>query len=618
MVILFISRLFFIFINIDSAGYSGLYELIKILFFGARFDYTTIIYYNSVFIALSLLPLYIVNYRWYQALLKILFSITNSIIILFDLSDAIYFQFSNKRTTADIFSTGGIANDFINLLPSYVKDFWYVFVLWIGLTIIMILLYSKLQKWIITTSSFKKSGITKYIINFLIYIGLIVLLYVPARGIGLKPLRIISAVKYVSTDHIPFVLNTPFTIITTVSKEDISEKKYFSSKELQKLINIKKDYKHSLPFNSDNVVIIILESFGKEHIGVFNNYEGYTPFLDSLIDVSLNCTNAYANGKKSIDALPAILSSIPSLMTRPYITSQFASNKISGLGEILASRGYNTSFFHGGMNGTMGFDNFSILSGIENYYGLNEYPNKSDYDGNWGIYDEEFFQFFNNKLSEFQEPFFSCIFSLSSHHPYNIPEKYSNKFKGSTEPIHKSIEYADYSLKRFFNAAVKEDWFENTVFIITADHTSLSTVKSYKNSIGAYSIPLIIYKPGDKNLTGVFSPVVSQIDIMPSILDYLNYDKPFASFGNSIFDTNNNNYFAIAYRSGIYQFIKNDTVVKFDSEKYLSLYNLSNDKLLRHNLLYRGSKVSENIDQSLKAIIQEYNFRVKYNKLTID
>ncbi len=133
----------------------------------------------------------------------------------------------------------------------------------------------------------------------------------------------------------------------------------------------------------------------------------------------LTFTNAFANGKRSIEALPSILSSLPAIMDNAFVTSLYSSNPIESLAAILKNKGYQTSFFHGGKNGTMGFDNFTKLVGIDAYFGLNEYPNEEDYDGNWGIYDEPYLQYFCNQISLMKEPFFTSVFTLSSHHPYS-------------------------------------------------------------------------------------------------------------------------------------------------------------------------------------------------------
>lgn len=581
--------------------------------YGFQFDLSAIIYLNFIFIILSLIPGNLKEKSTYQKSLRILFIVINSLALSTNFGDIEYFKFTDKRSTADLINYLGMGDDFSTLLPQYLKDFWHLSLFWIASVLFAWFAYPKLNN----QKTLKRTSVKGYLLQSFTFIITISLVYIAARGIDLKPLRIINAAQYTSSQNIPLVLNTPFTLLKTYNKKDLTLKKYFNEKELTHIYHPIHNYTDSSQFQKDNVVIIIMESFGKEYIGALNNNEGYTPFLDSLIKKSKVFPFAYANGKKSIEALPSILSSLPPLMDNSFITSSFSANQLTSLATTLKKKGYHSSFFHGGTNGTMGFDHFIKLAEIEEYYGRSEYNNEDDYDGNWGIYDEEFFQYFANKLNEFQKPFFSSIFSLSSHHPYTIPEKHKGKFPKGKLAIHQSIRYADYSLMKFFETASTMPWFSNTLFIITADHTSLTRDKYYKTKIGRYSIPVIFYHPGDSSLTGIDSTITQQIDIMPSILDYLNYDQEFVAYGNSVFD-NNSDQLAINYLNGIYQFIKENYTLHFDGNKSIALFNTKSDSLLKNNLINSSPEKVIELEKQLKAIVQSYNDRLINNDLTIE
>ena len=499
----------------------------------------------------------------------------------------------------------------VDLLPKYIVDFWYVFVVWVLLTFIMIKLYPKVRNINLNY----KPNIRTFLLQFILAIVIVGALYIPARGIGLKPARIISASDYVSPENMSIILNTPFCIITTFNKNELTQ---INSNALtdEHVFSAVKNYKSGDNFIKPNIVIIILESFGKEYVGTYNTYKGHTPFIDTLIATGLSCNNAYANGKKSVEGIPSILASIPSLMNNAFITSQFTNNQINSISSLLAKEGYHTSFFHGGKNGTMGFDKFCNLAGIEHYYGMSEYPYDSDYDGDWGIYDDKFYNFYHDKLNKFPEPFFSTFFSLSSHHPYNVPPKFTNKFSKGTLPIHQSIEYADYSLKLFFDSIKNEPWFNNTIFVITADHTSQSNVKQYQTKAGTYSIPLVLYKPNESFFKGEINERVSQVDIFPSLFDYINYPHSFISFGNSIFNKHEK-HFVITFRNGIYQFISNDDALYFDGENYKAMYKLSEDTFMDSNYIDTYA-VPVDYNNLLKTYILQYNNRLRNNKMVVD
>jgi phosphoglycerol transferase MdoB-like AlkP superfamily enzyme len=396
--------------------------------------------------------------------------------------------------------------------------------------------------------------------------------------------------------------------------KDMQVKKYFEQDVLTSIYSPVKRYTDNQAKNQ-NIVIIILESFSKEYIGSLNNGSGYTPFLDSLINKSLVFSNAYANGKRSMEAMPSIIAGLPALTDETYITSRYASNQINSIATVLKEKGYYTAFFHGGKNGTMGFDKFAEIAGFEKYYGMNEYPNNDDYDGNWGIYDEPYLKYFAHKMSDFDEPFFTSVFTLTSHHPYEVPKKYKGKFPKGTLNIHESIGYTDFALKQFFKEAKELSWFSNTLFILTADHTAQAESAFYKNKLGNYAIPIIFYHPTDSLFKGKSEIIAQQTDIFPTIIDYLGITKPFICFGNSLLNDSDEQ-FNINYINGVYQIYNDDHLLQFDGNKSIGLYHISNDSLLQKNMVNKVDEMRD-LEDYLKAIIQTYQQRVVTNNLTI-
>ena len=201
----------------------------------------------------------------------------------------------------------------------------------------------------------------------------------------------------------------------------------------------------------------------------------------------------------------------------------------------------------------MNFDNFTLMTGFDKYYGRNEYPGNGDYDGHWGVFDEPYYNFFSRKCSEMKQPFMNVFFSLSSHHPYNLPEAFKGKFPKGTLPIHESVGYADYALGRFFENAKHTAWYHNTLFVITADHTGPSATPEYSTKAGMFRVPILFYHPGS-GLNGWTDRVTQQTDIVPGILDYLHFNESFSAFGNSMFDTTVTP-FAVNFTGDVYQVI---------------------------------------------------------------
>jgi phosphoglycerol transferase MdoB-like AlkP superfamily enzyme len=442
-------------------------------------------------------------------------------------------------------------------------------------------------------------------------------------GIGptVRPITISNANKYVNkSTETAIVLNTPFSLIRTLNKKVYKNPGYFENEaEMAQIYSPIHQPAPQGAFKPLNVVVIIIESFGKEYSGFFNKaldngtYKGYTPFLDSLYAEGLTFEYSFANGRKSIDAMPSVLSSIP-MFEEPFIVTPYSTNDISGIPAVLKEKGYYSAFFHGAPNGSMGFQAYAKSAGFEDYFGLDEYGNK-DLDGTWAVWDEEFLQFYADKMGAMKQPFVTSVFTASSHHPFKIPAKYEGKFPEGTQPIHKCVGYTDYALRQFFKKMAQYDWFENTLFVITADHTSQTTHAEYLTDVNLYAVPILFYHPGS-DLKGFERMPVQQIDIMSSILGYLNYEKPYFAFGQDIFNTAIEDKFAVNYNNPRYQLIKNDYFLQFDGLQTNAVYNYKSDPLLRTNLAGKVKEQNE-IEATLKAIIQQYMVRMTGNKLTL-
>jgi Phosphoglycerol transferase and related proteins, alkaline phosphatase superfamily len=600
-------------VNLNQFGSNSVGSLLKIFFFGARFDFTVVIYYNMVFMLLYLLPFNFVHNKYYRRVWNILFYAGNFFLLLFNFTDCEYFKYTGKRTTADIFSYIFLSSDVKLLVPQFLKDFWYLALCFIVAVVGGVYFMNKKPFRSIKNYGF---NIKVRILAGVTGIVLLGILFVGARGTGLKPVNIITASRYTTSQNIPLIQNTPFTILLTVDNPDVKPVSYFKQDEVSKIYSPEHAPGQIKQPHFDNVMVIILESFSKEFIGALNGGKGYTPCFDSIIKQGLVFENAFANGKRSIEAVPAIFAGIPAFTDESYISGRFCNNQLVTLPEILDEAGYHTSFFHGGRNGTMGFDEFCHIAGIQHYYGLNEYKGPPASDGAWGIFDEEFLQYYARELNNIPKPFFSTVFTLSSHHPYRIPEKYKDRFTNSSNELTRSIRYSDFALGKFFQTISKEQWYKHTLFIFTADHTAKEQSALYGTRAGIFRIPIVYFHPGDSTIHGVSQRVTQQTDIMPSVLDYLGINKPYLAFGTSIFSDKING-FASSYLGGIYQYFQGNYMLMFNGEKSMGLYDIQKDKMLQNNLLNDSVSISNQMELKLKAIVQQYNYRLLNNKMII-
>jgi uncharacterized sulfatase len=596
--------LFFLF-NFTYFNTMSISDLLVASLHGLRFDLVAVLITNAPLLALLIIPNPIQKRKWFPKFVLFLFMILNIPCILLNSIDLEYFQFQGKRTTADLFDLFFLGSDMQNTIPQMAMDFWQVLVI----TVILSTCTFWLFKIIIQKTNIlnKKHWTFHWIASIIIIPAAIV----GARGsTGLKPLRIGNAASVSSPALAPLVLNTPFTIIKTIGSPSLEIRFTMQEEEANKLFQREKS--GIGPLKPLNVMVIILESFSSEYSNLISGNKGYTPFLDSLMQEGLYFPNAYANAKKSIDGIPAVISSLPTLMPFSYITSQYSANNISSIPGILGSKGYSSAFFHGGNNGTMGFDIFTKNAGISEYHGRNEYGN-GDYDGNWGVFDEPFYDYVITTTSAMKEPFANTVFTLSSHHPYSIPNHLANNFPKGTLAIHESIGYADYALSTFFAKASKTDWYNNTLFVLTADHTGPSETPMFSSRHGVFRIPMAYYHPG-KKLKGRSERVTQQTDILPSVLGYLGYDGKWKDFGTSVFEKEQVG-FAISYTGDMYQIVRGNNLLQFDGSQVVGFYDLESDPLLKKNIMGSGTKDESELDLLCKAVIWQYTDALQANKI---
>ncbi len=589
---------------------------------GLLFDVSGLIYLNSLYFLLFLLPFKFKFNHYYQSSLKWLFLIVNSVGLAANVSDIIYYRFTLKRTTFSVFEMFSNEENKGQLWFRFIYDYWYAVVFWLVLVFLMFQLYQLIKPKPIVFSSKWLYGITS-VIFLVLFVGLSVIGVRGGYRESTRPITMNNAGKFVNApEEMALVLNTPFCIFRTISKVTFKPVDYFhDDAKLKQIYTPVHEPKVNAEFKDMNVVVIILESFSREHFGSLNpnlnngNYKGYTPFLDSLINVSYSFNNAFANGRKSIDALPSVLASLPALV-KPFVVSEYSLNSINGLGKLLREKDYHTSFFHGAQNGSMGFQSFTRMAGFDHYYGRNDYANDTDFDGIWGIWDEPFFQFFAQKLNTFPQPFVSSIFSVSSHHPFKVPAQYEGVFPKGEIPLHQCVGYTDMALRRFFKVASEMPWFNRTLFVITADHSASGKYIEYKTSANAFAVPLIFYAPGS-DLRGSSNALAQQTDIMPTVLNLLGFNKGYVAFGRDLFNPELiGKAYVLNYVNESFQFLMNNWAIYFDGKDVIAFYDIKEDPSLSNNL--KGIQAVPQAELELmKAVIQQYINRMIANELDL-
>lgn len=615
-----VTRLMFVCCNYNlfeshlTTGY-----LLQMLVAGLRFDTTAILYLNCWMLLAFLLPLHIKERPGFYRVMRWLFVIVNFIGIAANLCDCAYFPFTGRRTTWSVLQEFGGEGNIATILFNESLHYWY---LYIAAVVVAVLLWKGFSN---PSSQWFKGFVHTwhyYVVQVVMLVIATILTLGGMRGgftTAVRPITLSNANQYVNhAVDASIVLNTPFSIFRTISKNAFIERDYMPMNEAEAIFNPVHTPADSAQFRPMNVVVLILESFGKQAMA-----RGFMPFVEQLSHQGRSYEYSYANGRKSIDGMPSVLSSIPSFV-EPFFLTPAALNDLTGIaGELSRNKGYHSAFFHGAENGSMGFQAFARATGFQEYYGRTEYNQDpryhgdADFDGTWAIWDEEFLQYYCDKMSEMKQPFVTSVFTASSHSPYRMPQRYQGKFKEGPTPLYACISYSDNAVRRFFDKASKQPWYNNTIFVITADHATAADDPEYVTDLGHYKVPVIFYAPSMPELSGVDSTrVVSQTDIMPTVLGMLGYDKPYIAFGQDALNADAASTYAINYLSGsnCYQYMQGDWMLQFDGEKVIHAYRFKEDKLQQHDL--RGKHPAA-IEKRMKSIIQQYMYRMNHNKMLL-
>ena len=621
MAIYTLSRVFFYWINLDLYPNVDNAHLLEMIMGGWRFDLTALLYLNSLYILLILLPIpiQIRNNKHYIRITNYSFYIPNIIGLIANCMDMVYVRFTDRRTTCTLFTEFQNDGNLVQIILQAAGQYWYVTLF--GISIIALLIIASRKTWQIKTPS---STWMYYVTNSVLMVVSIYFVVIGIRG-GFgkytRPITISNAMQYAnSPQETAILLNTPFSLMKSLENTTYVHPQYFTDDEAETIfspIHID-EIEENERLGKTNIVIVILESFSKEYIGFYNQhidgYQGYTPFLDSLLAHSVTYTHSFASGRKSIDAMPSVLSSIPMLI-EPYIVTPYSTNAVSSLAECLRDEGYATAFFHGAPNGSMGFQAYARSAGFEQYFGMDEYDGIDAFDGTWAIWDEEFLQYYAERMSQMPEPFMTTVFTASSHHPFRVPERYEGVFPQGDQPIHPCLGYTDHALRKFFAYAQQQAWYENTLFVITADHTNQVSLPEYATAKGLFEVPIAFYSPQWSQGEVHEQSAVSQTDIMPSVLAYLGYQKPFFAFGKDILTKEKETPWAVCYNHPAYQLLSDSLLLQFDGQNTYAVYNYQNDPLLQNNI---ASEINYSaMERYLRAYIQQYIYRLTTNQLTI-
>ena len=609
----FFCRLMFVYFNNDLVHVKSIYQMAELCYYGLRFDNVAIVYSNIIFILMSIIPWKKTTHPLYQKLVFWIYLLCNGFFLSLNFIDFAYYRFNQNRLMNNFLEVIEFESNKIDLLLHLFWVYLHLIVLFFAMLYLLALAYKRLKIYPIIIENYWRYGIS----SFVLFFGSIALFVLGARGGDFKkstrPITLIDAMDNVRTpQQADVVLSSAFTLLKTLGQNNYNKSKNrFTNLEIEKELNTIKEYPPSGRFEKKpNIVIFILESMGREYWGALNetydipNYKGYTPFLDSLARHSLIFPNGFATSRKSIHGMPSILAGIPSFETS-YASSLYSRQKVGSVVSVSKELDYQTSFFHGAANGSMGLLGFSNILGFDNYYGRTEFNNDLEFDGSWGIWDEPFLGYVKSVLDQQRKPFLSSVFTITSHEPYVIPKDYEGKFDKGYLPMHQCVGYTDYALRKFFEASKTSDWFENTIFIFTADHSNQTHFPFYEKTVNRFANPLMIFK-SNSELKGVDMKLASHLDIFPTVADLIDYPKPFKCWGRSLVSNQNHEPFVINYFSGGSYFMMNENLIcVHNGDNAIGFYDVK-DKNMENNLIRNKTQEMIDLENKCSMFLEDY------------
>lgn len=558
-------------------------ELLLSLLFGLRVDIITLFTFLGIFILLLTLPIPFVHARGYRQTIAVLWNIVFISILAICIGDVLYYDFSHRHISNEIFNltedTNIITDMAFNSYLNYTvgSAFLFMGIFWF---------YAKLFSAPVQNQELSKKSL-------LIFFAIILLLFAGIRNsTGSKSFGIADAYAINKTSSGNIALNGFFSIYRTAGvykggkrhKLMKRDEALPMAKELLQSKNapfISEEFPLARAYNAPkkphyNVVIVLLESWGAEHIDGFTHYKelGVTPYFKKLSNEGVKFTDFYANGYRSIYGITSIFTGLTLPSGFQYLGNGLELSNLSYLGKIAKQNGYQTISMQGSNRRSYRIDAVSSLAGFDEFYGAEDMPNVETVEEGrkpkTGTYDYNLFEFMHQKLNHIQTPFIGFMFTSTNHTDYHLPhskfERYPHTLSGQYGRLN-SLIYVDNAIERFMESVKKEPWFDNTIFIFTADHGSGDALDAIGKQlrpndtalpeIEHFRIPLVIYAPK------IFKPQVintlgSHNDIFPTLMDLLGFNQPFSAMGNSLFDTTIKNRFVYLFAGDQIGYVSKD------------------------------------------------------------
>ena len=585
------------------------YETLKLVKWSLAEDMLTLLGINSFLLFVLTIARLVIEKipAWLDIALSWLiipfFSLVNSFALILNLGDIFYFRFHFQRANADLLYV--LDHPWNRLMQQHFLIILIFFITLAAIIYLMLRIHLKLYRSFI-------SGKNGRLITWALFTGLGLSLFF--KDTLTRFLVPTYPMVQLQSKQLPFVQNSFHTFLYSYFRKGEAnlQRNYMSDAEADSLMPIRKKLNASnTQTGKKNIVLFIMESVPFDFFDSSSTYKVNMPFFDSLLQKSTFFNNAFCFAHESNKGITAILTGIPTLSDIPLYHSPYINMPITPIGTELKKLNYQSMFCIGDEYDNFGFAKCMNWLGIENYYSKETIPGYKNLPAHtMGLQDEQVLNFFKQKIDQQHEPFLAIQYNISTHYPYDIPESFAKKSPVDYTAPMKAMQYYDYSLQQFFNAAKNEPWFTNTTFIFCSDHWLFPQGK-----LGPYTvisenrIPIIIFDPADTKKKTV-NRLVSQFDVHATIMAAAGYPDSIISYGNNLLDSTAISHFVFS-KSGStgYQVMDSNYVLGFNtiSNKAEYLYNYKKDILLSKNLITdkNASQILSGLLQRIKAFLQK-------------
>ncbi|CAH0541876.1 LTA synthase family protein [Vibrio marisflavi] len=326
---------------------------------------------------------------------------------------------------------------------------------------------------------------------------------------------VIFAAKQMSSEKsaFDFYPNMPEKEVIEVVRDsmNVGQRKFESSE--QPTLTYHQSPKESAP---KNIVIVLMESQGARYVKSLGGIDT-SPNLDRLMNEGWAFTNMYSTGTRSVRGIEAVITGFTPTPSRAVVKLGKSQTDFFTIADLLKSKGYVTQFVYGGESHFDNMKSFFLGNGFTDIKDLPTF-NSPKFVGSWGASDEDLFDKADQeftKLNKEGKPFFSLVFTSSNHTPYEYPEGTIKHYNSPNATLENAVKYADYAVGKFIDKARKSTYWDDTIFLVIADHDSRAT-GSLPVPVGHFHIPAIIL--GKSIPAHIDKRLVSQIDMSPTLL----------------------------------------------------------------------------------------------------